>query len=751
MTPSNQSAALLFLLGCTSLAWGASPPGAESPYPWKPFQAVRRPEAPKVQSIGWVRNPIDAFIAAEHESRGLKPRPEAERPVLLRRVYLDLIGLPPTPEELHAFLADSSADAFEKVVDRLLKDARHGERWGRHWMDVWRYADWAGWGAQVRDSQPHIWHWRDWIVESLNSDKGYDRMVMEMLAADELAPNDNNALRATGFLARNFKLLSREKWLEDTVEHTSQAFLGITLACARCHDHVFDPIPQKEYYRVRAIFEPHQVRVDRLPGQPDMNKDGLPRVYDANLQAPTYLFIRGDERTPDKTPLNCGVPAILGGKPFHAEPVNLPVGAYAPDKRDFVIAETLVVAAADVAKTRQALQTARSSGTADAAALAELELASAEAHKAAFEATIRADKLADAGQKDSEAWKKAATEALAAQRRQAVAEARRNLMAARQPQKAAANVPEASKKVTAAEDALAKAEAAAKQPPSTAYVPRPVTIYPATSSGRRLALARWIADRDHPLTARVAMNHLWLRHFGEAIVPSVHDFGRNGRKPSHPALLDWLAAELMDHGWSMKHMHRLIVTSSAYRMASTPSEANLARDRDNVYLWRMSSRRLEAEAVRDCVFYVAGKLDATMGGADIPHTQGLTVPRRSLYFQHAQEKQMEFLKLFDGPAVTECYQRKQSVQPQHALALSNSELTRSHARFLAQSLPKDELLFATAAFERVLSRSPTDAERSECEAFLKSWAKSPGAGGVAQARESLIHVLLNHHEFVTVR
>src|SRR5205807_7883189 len=178
-------------------------------------------------------------IAVEHEELGLKPRSEAPKAVLLRRVYLDLIGLPPTPDELHAFLNDKSPDAYEKVVDRLLASPSYGERWGRHWMDIWRYSDWAGYGPQVRDSQPHIWRWRDWIVESLNEDKGYDRMIVEMLAGDEIAPDDPKILRATGFLVRNYKLLSREKWMTDAVEHTSMGFLGVTMGCAGCHDHMY--------------------------------------------------------------------------------------------------------------------------------------------------------------------------------------------------------------------------------------------------------------------------------------------------------------------------------------------------------------------------------------------------------------------------------------------------------------------------------------------------------------------------------
>src|SRR5439155_8507949 len=244
--------------------------------------------------------------------------------------------------------------------------------------------------------------------------------------------------------------------------------------------------------------------------------------------------------------------------------------------------------------------------------------------------------------------------------------------------------------------------------------------------------------KDNPLTARVAVNHIWLRHFGQALVPSVFDFGRNGQPPTHPALLDWLAAEFMERGWSMKALHRLIVTSSAYRMDSTPDAADLAADRDNRYLWRMAPRRVEAEVVRDSIFHAAGKLDLTMGGPDLHQLEGLTVPRRSLYFRHAAEKQMEFLQLFDAAAVSECYERKHSIIPQQALALANSELARRQGRLLARDLAvkvgPDGAVFVTAAFEQVLSRPPTAAETAECVAFLRlRGAPVPGGQPAAAA------------------
>ena len=263
------------------------------------YQRVERPRLPLPRRSDWIRNPIDAFIATAQAKHGLKPRPEAPRDVWLRRVYLDLIGLAPTPEQRATFLKDTSATAHERVVDELLAHPAYGERWGRHWMDVWRYSDWAGYKQALRESQRHIWHWRDWIVESLNADKKYDRMILEMLAADEAMPEETDALRATGYLARHY-FHKRDQWMDDVVKHTSQAFMGVTLACARCHDHKHDAFPQEDYYALRAVFAPYHVRTDRVPGVLDVAKNGLPRAFDNSLNAKVYLFKRGDERYPVK-------------------------------------------------------------------------------------------------------------------------------------------------------------------------------------------------------------------------------------------------------------------------------------------------------------------------------------------------------------------------------------------------------------------------------------------------------------------
>jgi hypothetical protein len=393
----------------------------------------------------------------------------------------------------------------------------------------------------------------------------------------------------------------------------------------------------------------------------------------------------------------------------------------------------------------------------------------ASARLEALEAMLKAEALEPAGPKPSDAYVAAAKAAVKAQRRQAVAEARQKLWLTRRSNAPAA---QKAKEIAAAEQALAKAEAASKAPETTNYARRAVKTYPATSTGRRLAFAKWIANRDNPLAARVAVNHVWLRHFGAALAPGVFDLGRNAQPPTHPALLDWLAAEFMERGWSLKELHRLILTSAAYRRHSTPDRGGLARDPDNVYLWRFAPRRAEAEVVRDSLFFVADRLDETRGGPDLPYAQGLTLNRRSLYFQHAQEKQVEFLLLFDTAAVTECYQRRQAIMPQQALALANSELALRHARLSARTLHgaggiADDT-FVERAFEKVLSRAPTDAEKQTCVKFLKEQTKkfaapklsrppldrdgaTPAAEPELRARENLVHVLFNHHEFVTIR
>jgi mono/diheme cytochrome c family protein len=833
----------------------------ESPAKHWSYQVPVRPAVPQVANGAWAQNPIDAFIAAEQEKRGLAPSPPAAKHLQLRRVYLDLIGLPPTSEEMATFLADQSSDAYDKVVDRLLDSPHFGERWGRHWMDVWRYSDWDGYGAEVRESQPHIWRWRDWIVESLNADKPYDRMITEMLAGDELAPGDPQTVRATGFLVRNWYKFNRNVWLDYTVEHTAKAFLGTTLNCARCHDHMYDPLAQQDYYRFRAFFEPHAIRTDRLPGQPDTTKVGLVRAFDQDAGTPTFLFTRGDEKRPDKEhPLAAGVPAVLARGDLKIEPVTLAPTDYYPGLRPWVRQEiqTQAHAAVDAARgkwlegngtlagARQKLagflaaraKTARPEPRPDAVllpdapapvtekelrhaigqaetavALANAKLATARAALAWTDLRIEADNANYATPPAANA-KALSLAAGQAEREHTLRVAEQTLLEAEQKLAAAKSVAnpaaeQAKKAIAAAETAVTnalkprnEAQAALGQP-LEAYT-RFTPVYPATSSGRRLALARWIADRNNPLTARVAINQIWLRHFGSPLVPTVFDFGLNGKPPTHPQLLDWLAVELMEPAanvsgavsgtpgaaadkpagaWRMKHIHRLIVMSNAYRQNSGSTGELAAGDKkidpDNVYLWRMNVRRMEAEIVRDSTLAVAGQLDPKMAGPEIDEGTGMTNGRRSLYFRNSKEKKMTFLDLFDRPNVVECYRRAESIVPQQALAMANSPLSLAQSRVLARVLseqvgtdatPERIAAFVDAAFQRILNRAATADERAECAAFLSAQAErftqpsslTPFTAGEAspvaasadphqRARENLVHVLLNHNDFLTVR
>tara|TARA_R110002111_G_scaffold144910_2_gene211252 strand:- start:96629 stop:99232 length:2604 start_codon:yes stop_codon:yes gene_type:complete len=728
-------------------------------YAWKPFQSVKRPEEPLVKDATWARNPIDLFILAGHEKTGLKRAGEAEPTIQLRRVYLDLIGLNPTPQEIREFLEDSKTNprAYEEVVDRLLNHPAYGERWGRHWMDVWRYSDWAGYKEALRESQRHIWHWRDWIIESLNADKSYDQMLVEMLAADELKPDDWDTLRATGFLARNYHSV-RNQWMDDVVKHTSQAFLGITVGCAKCHDHMYDPIKQTEYFQMRAVFETYHVRTDRVAGVLDISKNGIPRAYDNSLTANTWFFEKGDERRPlkDKS-IPPGVPKFLGGT-YEVQPVSLPLVASQPAQRDFVKQDFI----------------AQMRGVMEQAQQPEQRLA-AESALAVLEAQFAIEEMEAAGEKKSDAWQASAKNLVNLQRQANLQEAQWKLKSAIEKQeqaketlakaetnkktaaitKAKQQLKTADQEHKAAQTSLKKAEAAIQAEVTTEYTPRKQPTYPQESSGRRLAFARWLTDDHNPLTARVAMNHIWLRHFGQPIVPTVNEFGGNGREPTHPALLDWLSAELVQRNWSMKDMHRLIVTSATYRMAGTGPKENIQIDPDNLYLWKKSARRMEGEIVRDNLLFISGRLDPQVGGADIDNEQAQDSRRKSIYLRHAHEKLVEFVQIFDGPSVTECYMRETSVQPHQALALANSKISFLASEALAANIEQkttgDVSAFIEEAFLHVLSRLPNEAEQKLCREFLYDGAEGEKGTPAQGQYQRLITVLFNHNDFVTIR
>lgn len=787
------------------------------------YRLPQKVALPETHLPGWNDNPIDRLVAIRHAELGLRPAEEAPREVLARRVYLDLTGLPPTATELEDFLSDTSPDAYERLVDRLLASAAYGERWARHWMDVWRYSDWSGYGKEVRESQPHIWRWRDWIIESLNQDKPYNRMILEMLAGDEIAPDDPQTLRATGFLVRNWFRFNRNTWLEDTVEHTAKGFLGLTINCAKCHDHMYDPVTQEEYYRFRAFFEPHQVRTDVLTTL-NTELDGLPRVYDTDAPAPTYVFERGDERKPDKSrAVTPALPASFGGT-LPIEPVRLTPKAFYPGLRQEVrqlmrrdletrfanALEAQVVSeyasneewAPDVSpmnppekdlaieSTTWAERSAAAELAAVRAAAARYALAALEAKMAADDRVYLDDGTCSAAERQAKVF-----EAALAECRHTLAEKYAALLDsvlqydrvtresgssaagdAKQKEQLWARTLKTQQELAAAQQALANC-----QPDSARYSPL-TQVYPSTSTGRRLALASWIASPQNPLTARVAINHIWMRHFGQPLVERVFDFGYSSPPPRLAEVLDWLAVEFIEQGWRMKPIHRLIVTSRLYRSRSwtTPDDAaNIKIDPDNQYFWRMNARRVEAEVVRDCLLAVSGRLDRTVGGPDIDHESGLTTTRRSIYYRHAYEKQMLFLKLFDAASVVECYRRSESITPQQALALSNSQLSLASARYIIRSSnPPLDLANNSRVrnairqlFLTVLSREPQEEEIILCRDFLEKQSvlladpakltkmapsnnnvtPPPASNPVLRAWENLAHVLLNHNDFVTLR
>ena len=785
---------------------GASAPAGETPEAdprdhWA-FRPRQRPPVPTVARGDWVRNPIDAFISRSHEAATLSPRPEAPRRLQIRRLYLDLIGLPPTEAEMRQALGDPSEEGYARTVDRLLEDPRHGERWARHWMDVWRYSDPWGLGDQHRNSARHLWHWRDWIVESLNTDLPYDEMIRLMLAADESHPDDLELLRATGFLARNYFLFNRNQWLDETVEHVGKAFLGLTLNCAKCHDHKYDPLPQTDYYRMRAFFEPYQVRMDLVPGEADLARDAIPRAYDRNPETPTYLFVRGQETQPDRSRVMApGVPALLGVTLPDIRPVDLPPTAWQPERRPWVLETQVRVARQELetvhAEAARALAKAAASTNAAPSVSSSAKIAVAEAR---LESVVRRAEAQRASWKDGPTSANAANAtdvarraAVKAERREKLARHRLTLAETEQKRTTA----EAGKKdalakelATQTERLIALEKEAAQEPASSdtfsalsgaAWVPTrfldstkddPAVPPQHHSTGRRTALARWITDPGNPLTARVAVNHLWNRHFGASLAPALFDLGRKGGTPEHAELIDWLACELVDHNWSLKHLHRLIVTSAAYRMDSTlaGAGAELRRDPDNRHWWRRTPIRLESQVIRDALLAHAGRLDTTHGGPTVGSSDQAQSRRRSLYFHHSNNDRNLFLTTFDEALVKECYRRETSIVPQQALALLNGRMVGDCAPDIARNLTAtapatgDEA-FVHHAFEQLLGFKPSPAElRASLEAlrgpFAGTSADSGGRIGTpaaedpkaqTQARAQLVWSLVNHGDFVTLR
>jgi hypothetical protein len=659
-----------------------------------------RPVVPQPQAGDWSRNEVDAFILDALERRDLKPAPPAEPAVLLRRAYFDLIGLPPSPEEVKAFQEDRSPNAFERVVERLLSSPHYGERWGRHWLDLARYADSGGFEFDV--DRPHAWRYRDYVIHSFNEDKPYDRFVQEQLAGDELQPVNPEALVATGF-CRNGPTVdnasneqTRIDELDDIVSTTSSVFMGLTVGCARCHDHKYDAIPQKDYYRLQAIFITSQ-KTERLLGAENDQAAVKRRNQEIDRQI----------------------------APFKEKIAEIEKGV-----RRRLLDE----------KVERFMRLSQQAGA----------LASQDTVEYKKELTTRFERDVKLQPEEIEAGLPPADR----QKRRALLNEIELLNRTRP------NPPAAVMAITNIEgkppqsfvlkrgDHRQKGEEVSPGFLSVLSPGDPSLAEPVSdaSSGRRLRLAQWLTHPNHPLTARVAVNRIWQYHFGKGLVPTSSDFGVNGGRASHPEFLDWLALEFMARGWSVKSIHRLIMTSSAYRQSSRWDATAAEADPENRLLWRFSPRRIEAETVRDAILAVSGSLNRAMGGPGIfPRIDPAVIGtgstnkwpvdveedsatwRRSVYVFQKRSVVLPLLEVFDCPdsTVSSPVRSTSTIAPQ-ALALLNNRFVLQQARGFARRVIEEAGTARSAqvqrAFELAIGRRALDRELAWSIDFLKKQA-----------------------------
>jgi Protein of unknown function (DUF1553)/Protein of unknown function (DUF1549) len=683
--------------------------------------AWKRPTRQPVPQLGTrnselgTPNPIDAFIGAKLKAAGLNLAPAASREELIRRITYDLTGLPPTPEEIDAFVKDKSPNAWERVIDRLLASPRYGERWGRHWLDVVRYADSNGF--EHDEVRPDAWRYRDYVIQSFNDDKPFDRFIIEQLAGDEAFPTDRDALIATGFNLLGPDMTDsadqarrRLDTLTDMTDTAGLAFLGLTMTCARCHDHKFEPIPQTDYYRLQAFFAPAEFRRDLLVATAEQKSE--------------YEAASRDYQTATKE-LRDEIAALEGPvreRLFEAKVAKLSPEAQAahhtpPDKRNGgqqeLVAETerrVIVSPAEIAKAMS---------PEDRAKLADLQK-----QLKAFDSRKPAPLPVAMGLTDHPG--------------------------------------PPSKTYLLERGELSNAAAEVQPGFPTALSPNGKPVPAAIerqshSTGRRLALAKWVASADNPLTARVIVNRLWQHHFGKGIVATPSDFGVRGERPTHPELLDWLADELIAGGWRLKRMHKLMLMSEAYKQSTQVSPEAAKADPENRLISRMNGLRLEGEAVRDALLMVSGRLNLKMSGPGVvlPETAaaaGGSKPaavsadlrdhvRRSVYLFARRNLRHPFLEAFDLPdSNLSCPRRERSTTAPQALALLNATDAATAATALAERLTK-EAASETGRIERAywltLGRAPSDVEHQRAKAFLRDSPLS-----------ELCRALFNLNEFV---
>ncbi len=691
------------------------------------FQPVKRPAVPTVKNRAWVANPIDSFILAKLEANGLQPSPPADKRELVRRLYYDLTGLPPTPADVEAFVADRSPKAYETLVDRLLFSPHYGEKWARHWLDLVRYAESNSYERD--DPKPHAWRYRDYVIRSFNDDKAYDRFIREQLAGDEMPDADDDGLIATGYYRLGIwddepsdPDLARFDGLDDIVATTGQVFLGLTIDCARCHDHKIDPIPQKDYYRLLSFFA--GVNHYRNSGPTDE------LALSGNTATSQDRELLARELEQKRAHLVESIAALESR--FRREYFAAGKGPAAGDR----LQDNVTQGGADVAATNldvaSLIQTDgdRVLGTAEFKRYQYLQ-GRLEALKSETAPAGAALGVTESGPAPPETF----------------------VLLRGNPHNHGDKVEPAFPDVLGGE---------------TPVIPTPPPG--AKTSGRRLALANWLASEANPLTPRVIVNRIWQYHFGRGIVRSPNNFGTQGDKPTHPELLDWLATEFMSNGWRMKPLHRLIVTSNAYKMSSRGNPQALAADPTNDLLWRFEMRRLTGEEIRDSILAMSGSLNLKMFGPSVypeiaaevlagqsrpgvgwGHSPPEEQSRRSIYVHVKRSLLLPILEGFDLPETDRSSPvRFSTTQPTQALGMLNSAFVNEQAGLFASRL-RHEAGDDTAARVRLAlnlatARPPTKRE-IESGVKLIDRLQHDGASGDAALRDFCLMVL-NLNEFI---
>jgi len=738
---------------------------------WWAFRMPVRHSIPKISDERWKEHPVDAFLKKVLDANGLEPAPRADRRTLIRRAYLDVIGLLPPSEEVEAFVNDPSLYAWEKRIDQLLASSHYGERWARHWLDVARYAD--SWGHIHDDDNPNAWRFRDYVIKSFNEDKPYNRFILEQLAGDEVDDVTYDTLIATSFHRIAPRVLFREKqnphyrydYLDDMIGTTSRAFLGLTVSCARCHDHKFDPISQMDYYRMMAMFFPYiDYNHPLAPPEEIAAYEARKTELDAKIQALTREIRRIEEPYRE----------AAFQKRLETFPEDVRIAVRTPEEQrtpgQKLLATQMISIKNTVARQVTLSETDREARAKLQAQVRELQ------------SQLPKPLPVAAGIRDGD-W--------------------------RFTPDGPGDEPVPG---TTAKRIKVDFEGSYVPRPGKPYDPPPL-YFPAMSdpgngklvepgylsviagggparisqlangrlsSGRRRALAEWIASPDNPLTARVMVNRIWHHHFGRGIVSTPSNFGRMGSLPSHSDLLDWLATEFVRDGWSVKRIHRLILTSQAYQMASSFYRAgNAEKDPENIFLWRFPLRRLEAEIIRDVILSASGQLNPQAGGPPffpaVPKAAYVEVARvgkwmltkeepstwrRSIYSYWKRARKSPMFEVFDQPdTMVTCDRRNITTVPTQALTLLNDEFVLVQSRHFAarvkQESGQDSTEQIKSAYRIALSREPTATELNRSLQFVETQrahhAEKPADDPTLQALTDLCNVILNLNEFLYVQ